>query len=133
MTTMNPYIITVEGDKNEWQYNLKIMGEAIADGERVDFLSYSDDVAELGSDIRTAPTNFRPRGVVRLESHSANALTLYIYSIPHTLPEVQKVEDAVSPELHVIISQGGDVLYNRRHTLNPWTGANIKIEIGAEE
>lgn len=130
---MKPYIITIEGDKNEWRYNLKIMGEATCNGERVDFFSYGSDVADLGSAIYEAPSNFEPRGVIRFESHPADALTLYIYGIPHTLPETMRVDEAVSPELHVIVSQDGAVLYNCRHLLNPWTGANIRVELGVEE
>ena len=126
---MKPYIITVEGDKNEWKYNLRIMGEALLNGERVDFIKYSDDVAELGSNVQIVPQNYTPRGVIRLESRSADALILYIYSIPHSLPEEQRVDEAKSYELHVIISRDDVELYNRRHLLNPWTGANIKIEL----
>lgn len=126
---MKPYIITIEGDKNEWQYNLKIMGETMIEGQRIEFISYNSDITELGSNLNAAPADFKPRGIIRFESKAAESLVLYIYGIPHSLPQSESVEEAISPELHVIISQDGEVLYNRRHLLNPWSGANIKIEL----
>lgn len=131
---MSPYTISIECDYREfWRYNLALSGEVLARGRRVGYIAYSDDVAAVGSELRAAPAGYsRPRRTV-VEGASGDALTLYIYIVPNTLPESRVVADSAPFELDVSISHGDRVVYNRRLLINQWSGDNIEIKIGEAE
>ena len=80
---MAPYRISIECDYREfWRYNLALSGEVRADGIRVGYIAYTDDVAAVGSQLSSAPAGYkRPRRTV-VEGAAGDALTLYIYIVP---------------------------------------------------
>lgn len=129
---MSPYTISIECDYREfWRYNLALSGEVLAAGRRVGYIAYSDDVAAVGSELRAAPAGYsRPRRTV-VEGAAGDALTLYIYIVPNTLPVSRVVADSAPFELGVSISHGDSVVYNRRLLINQWSGDNIEIKLGS--
>lgn len=130
---MAPYRISIECDYREfWRYNLALSGEVRADGKRVGYIAYSDDAAAVGSQLRAAPAGYnRPRRTI-VEGVAGDALTLYIYIVPNTLPESRIVADSAPFEVGVSISHGDKVVYKRRLLINQWAGDNIEIKLDAE-
>ena len=128
---MAPYRISIECDYREfWRYNLALSGEVRADGSRVGYIAYTDDVAAVGSQLSSAPAGYkRPRRTV-VEGAAGDALTLYIYIVPNTLPKSRIVADSAPFEVVVSISHGDSVVYNRRLLINQWSGDNIEIKLG---
>ena len=127
---MAPYTITIECKYSEfWRYNLTVTGAVMAEGSRKEWISYSDEVAQVGANLAERPSSYkRPESIV-ITTDAGDALTLYIYILPHSLPIARVVSECVPFELHVTINHGDDVVYNRRLEVNQWSGDNIEIKV----
>ncbi len=127
---MAPYNIFVECDFAElWRYNIAIQGEITLRGERRAYLQHFNEVAPVGSNLTAPPQGYTPQRYIELGGEEGDALRLNIYLLPHTLPLTRIVRDAKPFEFHVTITHGDEVVYNRRHMINQWSGESISIEL----
>lgn len=116
---MTPYKIEISSPFRGFSlYSLTLMGEVMAGDSVVEFIKYK---REAGA------KDMLDRVVV--DTKVGDALTLYIYIIPESLPDIEIIEEGEPFELHVVVSQNGDVCYNRRLSVNRWSGANIEIKL----
>lgn len=131
---MAPYIISIECKYKEfWRYNLIVSGAVMSCGERVGWIGYTDEIAAVGSSLSAPPADYRRAPTAVVKSEEGDALTLYIYIIPHTLPTSRVVSECKPFEISVCISHGEAVVYNRRLEINQWSGDNIEIKIEGDK
>jgi len=117
-----------------WRYNVTILcGCFDAAGERVGFASAERIVAPVGSDQPLPPQDAAAakRGI-GLATAPCERIVLYVYIVPHTLPETREI-GAVSPfEVRVRIGYAGNPLSEARYKINPWSGASLEIKLGRD-
>ena len=127
---MAPYNIFIECDFAElWRYNIAIQGEITLHGERRSYLQHYNEVAPVGSNLTAPPEGYVPQRYIELGGEEGDALHLIIYVLPTTLPQSRIMSETPDFELHVTISHGDEVVYNRRHMISQWAGENIVIEL----
>ena len=127
---MAPYTITIECKYSEfWRYNLSISGAVFASEERKEWINYSDEVAHVGANLSLRPASYTRGERLVVETTEGDALTLYIYILPHSLPITRVVSECSPFELHVSIKHGEEMLYDRRLEINQWSGDNIEIKL----
>jgi hypothetical protein len=131
--TMQPFKLLVECNFAEfWRYNLFITGATFLSGERTNFIKYVDEVAPVGSNLAEPPRAYSRKPKLELEFENCDAVTLYIYVLPHTMPRTRETNEAKPFELHTTLNRGDEVLYNRRHSIAQWVGDNIEIKFPTE-
>ena len=131
---MSEYLVKISCDFEElWRYNLVVMGSMLKGGEQVDLMKFRSDVAAVGDNLLAKPVGYdESRRRVELRSANsvdADALTLYIYIIPHTLPTTDVVSEAEDFEFRVEIEHAGDRVYGHTFEVNQWSGDNIVIRV----
>lgn len=127
---MAPYHIFIECEFAElWRYNIAIQGEITLRGERRSYIQHYNEVAAVGSHLTAPPAGYTPQRYIELGGAEGDALRLVIYVLPNTLPQTRITSEAPPFELHVTITHGDEVVYNRRHMINQWAGENISVEL----
>ena len=125
---MQPFNLLVECNFAEfWRYNLIITGATFVADERTNFIKYVDEVAPVGSNLLEPPLAYSRKPKLELEIEGCDSIILYIYVLPHTMPLTRDTHEANPFELHTTLSRGGEVVYNRRHSIAQWVGDNIEI------
>lgn len=126
--------ITIDTNFDEfWRYNLVVMASIKRDDEQVELLKHMDEIAPIGAELVTPPSNYPADRRVILKGEAADSLTLYIYVIPHTLPPDKYVRFAPPFELNVKVKHGIRNVYTHRHMINQWSGENLTIDIKTEK
>lgn len=125
------FSIEISSDYEElWRYNIALTGEVTdSDGRRTDYVKHASEVAPVGSSLKAAPEGYVEDRNISISTAAGTALTLYIYVIPHTLPRQRVVDEARPFTLHVSIERAGERLYDRRLSINQWSGDNIEIKL----
>ena len=127
---MHPYIITLESHFSEfWRYNLIVQGEVMHRGTHSADVEYSSIVAPVGSNLKTPPTTYQRGETIVIETLKGDALGLYIYILPHTLPFSQRVADSQPFEFRVEIHQGKESIFKHRYEVDQWSGCNVEITL----
>ncbi len=113
-----------------WRYNVSLMcGCFDADGNRTDFVGTQSHIADVGANLKTAPANAAQRDVIRLETPACDHILLYIYIVPHTLPEAREVGDTKPFQVALRITRTGRLLHSEKRQINPWSGASIELKV----
>lgn len=125
------FSIEISSDYEElWRYNIALTGEVVdSEGQRTDYVKHASEAAPVGSSLEAAPEGYAKQRDIRIATAAGTALTLYIYVIPHTLPRQRVVDEARPFTLHVRIAHGAEMLYDRRLSINQWSGDNIEIKL----
>ena len=131
---MKGYLVKISCDFEEfWRYNLVVMGSVLCGGEQAELIKYRSDVATVGDNLVAKPQGYdESRSRVELRSSDgvkADALTLYIYIIPHTLPATNLVADAADFEFRVEVLHDDSRVYAHTFEVNQWSGDNIVIRV----
>lgn len=127
---MQPYTIKIDGDFSElWRYNIVVMCSVLRDGAEVEFLKHKSEIAPAGAELREIPRGYNANRRIELHTQPADALTLYIYIIPHTLPMTTDVAEAKPFEMSVEVLHGAEQAYRKRVEVNQWSGENLEIFI----
>ena len=131
---MANFTISIESDFQElWRYNIIVMANVMRDGEQCEVLKHCSEIAPVGAELKSPPEGYTPDRTIQLTSTDADALTLYIYIIPHTLPTEQIVRFAQPFELDVKVKHGSRIAYKHRYMVNQWSGENIIATITAPQ
>lgn len=126
---MATFSLTIECNFAEfWRYNLIVTGAKLQGQERVGMINHIDSVAPVGSNLSEKPRGYARKPKTELEFGGCDALTLYIYVLPHTMPRTRLTDEARPFELHITLSRDGEIIYNRRHMVAQWVGDNIEIK-----
>lgn len=127
---MAPYTITIKSDYAElWRYNISVICEVRAKGKRVDLLKHNDEIASVSDEPRTKPEGYNECRDVVLSSLPGEELLLYVYILPHTAPSARNVGELQPFNVHIKIEHGADIVHNRYHSINCWSGDNIEIKL----
>ena len=128
---MQPFTIILDSDFSElWRYNIVVMCSVVRDGEEIEFLKHSSEVAPVGAELREIPRGYSANRRVELRTQDTTALTLYIYVMPHTLPMTTDVSAAQPFEMSLEIFHGAERVLRKRVEVNQWSGENIELQIG---
>ncbi|MBR5853020.1 MAG: hypothetical protein IKY74_02340 [Alistipes sp.] len=131
---MKGYLVKISCDFEEfWRYNLVVMGSVLSGGEQSELIKYRSDVAAVGDNLLAKPEDY-DEGRSRVELRStegvdADALTLYIYIIPHTLPRTEIVSETKDFEFRVEVLHDDSRVYAHTFEVNQWSGDNIVIRV----
>ena len=129
---MAVFTISIESNfRDLWRYNTIVMANVMRDGEQVEILKHLREVAPIGAELSAPPEDYDDNRKIKLQSVDADALTLYIYIIPHTLPKEQIVRFAPPFELDVKVKHGSRIAFKHRYMVNQWSGENITTTITA--
>ena len=127
---MQLFTIVLDSDFSDlWRYNIVVMCSVLRDGAEVEFLKHKSEIAPAGAELREIPRGYSANRSVELHSQPADALTLYIYIIPHTLPMTTDVAEAKPFEMSVEVLHGAEQAYRKRVEVNQWSGENIEITV----
>ena len=125
---MQSFTVILDSDFSElWRYNIVVMCSVLRDGEEVEFLKHSSEIAPVGAELREIPRGYSANRRVELHTAEATNLTLYIYVMPHTLPMTTDVAEAKPFEMVVEVLHGTDQVYRKRVEVNQWSGENIEL------
>ena len=131
---MANFTISIESDFQDlWRYNIVVMASVMRDGEQCEILKHCSEIAPVGAELQMPPEGYNPDRTIQLTSKEADALTLYIYIIPHTLPKEQVVRFAPPFELDVKVKHGSRIAFKHRYMVNQWSGENISIAVSAPQ
>ena len=125
------FTIQVKSSYGElWRYNLSAMCAAFdKEGERIDFVKAESFVSEVGSNLRSAPSDLSAKRDLKLTTAEAHSIVAYIYVVPHTLPKDRDVADCKPFDMNVKVQMGTDVIYNEKHKINQWSGVSIELKL----
>lgn len=90
-----------------WRYNVTILcGCFDAQGNRVGFASAERIVAPVGGDL---PEDIAAKAQRRIgiRSVACDRIVMYVYIVPHTLPETREIGDVSPFDVRVRIGYGG--------------------------
>lgn len=133
MATGKGYRIEVSSPYEEWwRYNVELMcGCFDRNDNRVGFATAESRVAEVGSNLAKRPDTAAADRRAVLEVPECDHLLLYVYIIPHTLPESNDIEATKPFPLDILIECGGKRLLKERRSINQWSGASIELKVSA--
>ncbi|WP_417012951.1 hypothetical protein [Alistipes sp.] len=112
-----------------WRYNVTILcGCFDAQGNRVGFASAERIVAPVGGDL---PEDIAAKAQRRIgiRSVACDRIVMYVYIVPHTLPETREIGDVSPFDVRVRIGYGGAPLSDTQYRINPWSGASLEIKL----
>lgn len=117
-----------------WKYNATLMcGCFDAAGTRIGFASAESLVAEVGSGLRERPADIDPHRSLTLETPSCDHLLLYVYIVPHLLPENNDIGTGKPFEVQLTVSRDGQRIARERLVINQWGGCSLEMRIPAEK
>ena len=131
---MANFTISIESNFQDlWRYNIIVMANVMREGEQCEILKHCSEIAPVGAELQIPPEGYNHDRSVELTSGEADALTLYIYIIPHTLPKEQVVRFTPPFELDVKVKHGSRIAFKHRYMINQWSGENISIAVSAPQ
>ena len=113
-----------------WRYNAVLMcGCFDADGNRTDFAAAESHVADVGNGPKERPALLPPDRSLRLDAPECHHLVLYIYLVPHTLPQSNDIETTKPFALDLKIDCDGSRIRTERLAVNQWAGLSLELRI----
>ena len=117
-----------------WRYNAELMcGMFDAAGNRTGFAAASSHVADVGAGLAAPPADTGQKRRAVLETPECDHLVLYIYIIPHRLPDDNDIEATKPFDIEIAAHCDGRTLFVRKHSINQWSGASLQMRIGRED
>ena len=90
-----------------WRYNVTILcGCFDADGNRIGFASAESVVAPVGSDLSAPPEGAAAERRIGIRSIACDHIVMYVYIVPHTLPETREIGDVAPFDVRLRIGTG---------------------------
>lgn len=113
-----------------WRYNAVLMcGCFDAADTRTDFASAESHVADVGANLTERPADVAPDRSLTLETPSCDHLLLYVYVVPHTLPQDNDIEATKPFTLDLKIAYDGKTFRSERLQINQWSGISLELRI----
>ena len=113
-----------------WRYNVTILcGCFDADGDRIGFASAESVVAPVGSDLSAPPEGAAAERRIGIRSIACDHIVMYVYIVPHTLPETREIGDVAPFDVRLRIGYGGVPFGDMHYRLNQWSGASLEIKL----
>ena len=130
MATEKGFKIEVTSHEPEWwRYNVAFTcGCMDARGERIGYASSQSHIADVGSNPEPPKPTKEQRKAV-LETMPCDNLLLYLYVIPHTLPEEREIEATAPFAITIKTFYNGKLLHTKQRSVNRWSGASLEMRI----
>ena len=132
---MNRYRIELSCTAPEWwRYNIEMTAAGYDDtGAECGYYSVEDRIAEPGSAPAAAPEGYPADRCTALECGPCARVLLYLYVVPHTLPETDDIEQTPPLPGRLTIWRDGRKLRTEQLAINPWGGMSRCLTIGEEK
>lgn len=115
-----------------WRYNVALMcGCYDAAGERIGFASAEDRIAEVGACMGQPPADYLAERRTVLRTMPCHRIELYLYVVPHTLPDGCEIADTRPFELRLRITRDGATLLSQKCPVNQWSGISRVLTVTA--
>ncbi len=115
-----------------WRYNVALMcGCFDAAGARAGFASAEDRVADVGAALGQPPAGYPARRRTTLHTVPCRRIELYLYVVPHTLPDGREIADTLPFELQLRIRRDGEILLCEKRPVNQWSGLSLALTVQA--
>lgn len=113
-----------------WQYNVTLIASGLnASGERCGYYATEDRQGDpAGGSAR--PAHSTTNRCTSLDCGPCHSLDLYLYVIPHRLPEPSEVEQTNPIEAHLVIRSETKTLLDEVMAINPWGGTTRHLKFG---
>ncbi len=124
MNNMSDYRIEIESHERAWSQMQVVMIARVlnASGEVQGYFSIED-----------LPEVPNPQGrTTRLHCSAGTGLALYLYIIPHTLPETRDIYDTPPLQATLTLYQGATRKLHQTLEVNPWGGLSRIFHLGTE-
>ena len=113
-----------------WRYNVTILcGCFDADGNRIGFASAESVVAPVGSDLSAPPEGAAAERRIGIRSIACDHIVMYVYIVPHTLPETREIGNVAPFDVRLRIGYGGVPFGDMHYRINQWSGASLEIKL----
>lgn len=125
------YVVEISGSGADFaRFNIAVTcGCFDADGHRTGFASARDTVMPVGGDAGSVHVDTAAPRVVRFVAAPCESLLMYVYIIPHTLPEDSTVANTQPFYVNIAVTRGARCIYDRRYKINGWAGASLCIDV----
>lgn len=132
--TKNGFSIELSSRYEEWwRYNAVLMcGCFDSADERIGFVSAESTVAEVGAGLEKCPADLDPARSLTLDTPPCDHLLLYVYIIPHRLPQDSDIRAGKPFEAQLTISRDGRRIGRERFEVNQWGGCSLEMRIPEE-
>lgn len=124
------FTITVSSNYAElWRYNIAIVAACFDENNnQMEVVSERSHLADVGANLRVAEDGWMARHKLSVKTPKCAAIESLVYLIPHTLPSVREIEDAVPFQVKIVIKRGSEVVHDALHQVNQWSGASIELK-----
>lgn len=120
--------------KDFWRYNITLLcGCFDAAGSRTGIVSAERRRTDAEQRSQAAPGTRAADEPLKLVTEPCDRITLYVYLVPHTLPESRDIYESPPFEFHVRVTGGGRTLYDCDLPVNQWSGASAAIDLPEEQ
>lgn len=124
------FTITVSSNYAElWRYNIAIVAACFDENNnQMEVVFERSHLADVGANLRVAEDGWMARHKLSVKTPKCAAIESLVYLIPHTLPSVHEIEDAVPFQVKIVIKRGSEVVHDALHQVNQWSGASIELK-----
>lgn len=121
---MNRYRIELTCTHPEWwRYNVVMTAEGRDDRDgKCGYFSVEDRIAEPEKSLAAPPADYPADRRSVLECAPCAALQLYLYIIPHRLPDCSDIEETPAFPVCMEVFRNGKPLRTEQLEVNPWGG-----------
>ena len=68
-------------------------------------------------------------GCFGIRSIACDHIVMYVYIVPHTLPETREIGDVAPFDVRLRIGYGGVPFGDMHYRINQWSGASLEIKL----
>jgi hypothetical protein len=83
----------------------------------------------LGSDLSAPPEGAAAERRIGIRSIACDHIVMYVYIVPHTLPETREIGDVAPFDVRLRIGYGGVPFGDMHYRINQWSGASLEIKL----
>lgn len=111
-----------------WCYNVVITAHGVnRDGSVAGYHAVEDKIAPIDGGDHPRPADYPTPRTTRLQCGPCEGIDLYLYILPHRLPDENSIEHTPLFEAELRILKGKSCLHTQQVAVNPWGGASLHI------
>ena len=66
---------------------------------------------------------------IGIRSIACDHIVMYVYIVPHTLPETREIGDVAPFDVRLRVGYGGVPFGDMHYRINQWSGASLEIKL----
>lgn len=120
-------------DADWWHFNVEMLCEARNErDERVGFVATHSTIAEVGANLAACPKGSGHPPKIVLQTPPCDHAQLFLYLIPHTLPESNRIEEIAPFPIRLTLYADDVQLRSEEHMVNRWAGISLALRLKYE-